>query len=849
MKPFHTIAIPHKDILDGRLTMDVFAADLWEVSRNRGPEEYKDAETFFRKTYLTEGLENILSIVERRLNGKGGDPVLQIQTPFGGGKTHSLIAMYHKAGTWGAKRVVISGTALGPDKTLWGVMEEQLTGKNVKFTGMGAPGKEAIIDFLSKAQPVLILMDEALEYATKAATVRVEASNLASQTIAFIKDLTEAASNLDKVCLLITLPSSIIEHYDENAERLYQQLQKVTGRVEKIYTPVQDNEVAKVIRRRLFSQIDEPAMKRVVDGFMDYAEKEGLIPAGMQPSQYRERFLDSYPFMPEVVDILYHRWGSFPTFQRTRGVLRLLSLVIYFLKSSNRPYISLGDIDLGNQEIRQEFIKHIGVEYNTVIAADITATDAGSKKVDDSLGNAYQGLSLGTRTARTIFLYSFSGGREKGATIADIKRSATTMENPASVVAGAVEELKGRLFYLQSSADKYYFSNQPNLNRIRLTKMENIKESEITEVERELLKEGMKGSKLKVFIWEEDPANIPDTEEHKLIVLKKRSLEVMENIQKTKGASPRVNRNTILFLYPLEVERAVFANTLRLKLACEAIENDKTLNLSEEQKRENKKELKASTERVSESIRRFYRMIAVPAKDGFNEIDLGIPTYGEIKSLHEEVYGKLRSEGEILEMIAPLVLREKYLTNREYIFTEQLYQSLFRTPGEARPATKEVLAQSIAEGVRQGIFGLGELEDGGPYCRLFKEASSPAFVGHEVIIAEAICKMQKGAEGSKKPLPEYEPIADKPLIKEPPEEPYGRSAMDKRNEVSLRFNLPKGKVSNVMGVMNFLQSRFSSIEVELTARDGDITQQEYEDKIEEAFRQMGIEIEEETGLV
>lgn len=123
MKPFHTIAIPHKDILDGRLTMDVFAADLWEVSRNRGPEEYKDAETFFRKTYLTEGLGNILSIVERRLNGKGGDPVVQIQTPFGGGKTHSLIAMYHRAGTWGAKRVVMSGTALGPDKTLWGVME------------------------------------------------------------------------------------------------------------------------------------------------------------------------------------------------------------------------------------------------------------------------------------------------------------------------------------------------------------------------------------------------------------------------------------------------------------------------------------------------------------------------------------------------------------------------------------------------------------------------------------------------------------------------------------------------------------------------------------------------------
>ena len=112
MKAFHTVAIPHKDILDGRLTMDVFAADLWEVSQNRGVDEYRDSETFFRKTYLTEGLEDLLGIVEKRLGGEGGDPVIQIQTPFGGGKTHALIALYHKTGKWGAKRVVIVGEKL-----------------------------------------------------------------------------------------------------------------------------------------------------------------------------------------------------------------------------------------------------------------------------------------------------------------------------------------------------------------------------------------------------------------------------------------------------------------------------------------------------------------------------------------------------------------------------------------------------------------------------------------------------------------------------------------------------------------------------------------------------------------
>ncbi len=839
MKAFHTVAIPHKDILEGKLTMDVFAADLWEVSRNRGPEEYKDSETFFRKTYLTQGLENLLSIVEKRLKGHGGDPVIQIQTPFGGGKTHALIAMYHRAASWEAKTVVVSGTALGADQTLWGLMEKQLTGKTVKFTGMGAPGKEAILDLLSGKQPAMILMDEILEYATKAAAVKVEASHLAAQTSAFLKALTEAAGNLEKVCLLITLPSSIITHYDEQAEKLYQQLQQVSGRVEKIYTPVQDDEVVKVIRRRLFSQVDENATKKIVAAFIDYAEKEGILPAGVQPSQYRDRFLDSYPFMPEVVDILYHRWGSFPTFQRTRGVLRLLSLVIHSLKASNKPYIGLADIDLGNQEIRQEFIKHIGVEYNGIIAADITDANAGGKRVDQSLGNAYQGLSLGTRTANTIFLYSFSGGREKGATVAEIKRSATTTENPGSVVAEAVEQLKGKLFYLQNLGDKYYFANQPNLNRIRLTKMENIKDPEVVEVEEELLKENMKDSRLKAFIWQEDPGNIPDNEEHKLLVLKRKSDKVMDEIQKNKGLTPRVYRNALFFLYPLEAERTLFINTVKMKLACESIEDDKTLILSEEQKKENKKELKRAEERVAESIRRLYRMIAAPSREGFKEVDLGIPTYGEAKRLHEEIFAKLRSDGEILESIAPLVLREKYLVNKDYVLTEQLYQSLFRTPGETRPANKGVLDESVVKGVQMGLFGLGELQDNKPFCRFFKEASSPAFSGQEILITESLCKK------TEKPyqVPET-PGMEQKIRETAPTGTQPRFPVTEKKEVYLKFKVPKGKVSNIMGVMNLLQSKFNTLELQLLAKDGGISQQDYEDKIEEAFRQLGIEVDE-----
>ncbi len=203
MKPFHTIAVPHQDILEGRLTMEVFAADLWEVSNNRGPDEYKDAEIFFRKTYLTEGLTNLLSVVEKRVSRKGGDPVIQIQTPFGGGKTHALIAMYHKAAEWNAKRVVMVGTALGPDETLWGLIERQLTGSNTQLTGLASPGRESIRKLLEPHAPVLILMDEVLEYITKAAAIKVGDSSLAAQTVAFLQELTETISSMGNVSLVV----------------------------------------------------------------------------------------------------------------------------------------------------------------------------------------------------------------------------------------------------------------------------------------------------------------------------------------------------------------------------------------------------------------------------------------------------------------------------------------------------------------------------------------------------------------------------------------------------------------------------------------------------------------------
>ncbi len=847
VRAFHTIAIPHDDILEGRLTMDVFAADLWEVFQGRAPDEYQDPARFFQKTYPTEGLTNLLAVVEKRLSGGGGDPVIQVQTPFGGGKTHALIAMYHKAREWNARTVVLVGTVLDANKdTLWGVMAEQLTGTRSGFKGQTAPGREALRSLLAAHQPVLILMDEVLEYAIKAAGVTVGRSNLAAQTQAFLQELTETVDTLERACLVVTLPSSLLERYDENAERLFQQMQKVLGRMEKIYTPVQEHEISPVIRRRLFSRVDETAARQIVKQFLRYAEKENLLPPGMEPSEYRDRFLASYPFLPDAIDVLYHRWGSFTSFQRTRGVLRLLSLVVYGLRERNLPYITLADFDLADSEIRRELLKHIGPEFDSVIAADITDATAGAHKVDQELGDAYRWLHLGTRVATTVFLYSFSGGTERGATLGEIKRHATTLQNPSSVVAEALEHLKTRLFYLQQSDGKVYFSNQPNLNRILLMREENVQPEEIANLEQERLRRRVSGRQFKVYIWPESENDIADTPELKLLIFRQRDQQKMRRFLEKKGQTPRVHRNTLFFLAPMEHEHLALQRLLRRYAALRSIERDTTLRLNAEQRKDVRERLVKLEHDVTDQVRNAYRFVYIPAQGGdLRELDMGMGTYGMDTPLDEQVYEILRTNNEILERLEPLVLKESYLRDQAYVSTAQLARSWSRTPGALRVVSEDAWRDSIAQGVRRGLFGLGVLEDGEIRCQSFKESPMVAFIEGEIIIKDEICEAQRREFDTLSPITEgtidKQREQDEKQIEEEPGKFVSGGLSPVLSSFHLRLVVPKGKVSDLLGLLHFLQAKFNRLEVTIQVSDGQISEQEYKDKVEETLRQMGVE--------
>ena len=835
MKQFHTIAVPHADILEGRLTMDIFAADLWEVYNKRGPAEYKDAELFFKKTFLTKGLDTLMKVVEKRIRGKGGDSVIQLQTPFGGGKTHALIALYHKAREWKANMFVFVGDKLSPtDTIIWEEMERQLTGQVKELKGNVVPSGEKIRKVLESKSPVILLFDELIEYLIPSRAMEIGKTTFDSQVLAFIKRLSEVVSSIDKAIMLVTSPSRT--HYSPDDQNLLNLLSERLGRIEKSFTPVEEEEISSIIRKRLFSNINEEESKKIVAETMDYFKNENILPQGIEPTEYKAKFMNSYPFLPDVVECFYHRWGSFPTFQRTRGVLRLLSLVLYSLKAENISYISLADIDLKNTELRRELLKHIGNEFDGIISADITDKNSGSKQVDKSLGDAFKGLQIGTRSSTTVFLYSFSGGTKKGTSVMDVKRAASLISIPSTVVSEAVDLLKDKLFYIQHQAGMMYFANQPNLNRVLLTKMENIDLREITEIEKDYLINFTKKSQFKTYIWSQQSNDIIDDTSLKLVILKSQDKSAMKDIVENKGNSKRVNRNTIFFLSPIESKKQELESSIKRKIAFEELQTDSSINLNEEQKREIRNSLKKEEDNVQSKIREIYRLIYVPSKNKMDEIDLGIQTYGFQISLAEEVFEKLKSEGTIIEKIGPLALKERYLKGKKHVSTKLIYENALKTLGEDRICSQDVLENCIKEGVRQGVYGLGELKDNKLIPVYWKKEPEVSFVENEVLIDATICQK------------ELEPkFAEKEAEQQTAETQVKLDISTKENAILglelPTIKIPKGRVSQVMGLLNYIQTKFNIVELKISASEGSIKKDEYENKVKEALKQIGVDID------
>ena len=848
-RPFHEIAVPHRDILSKNFSSEVYAAKLWDVYKGRGSDDYLDPATFFSKTYITDNLNSILESVENTLAGRSGGHFRSISTPFGGGKTHTLIALYHKCVEWNAKPVVIVGHELDPKtQTLWGLIEEQLTGRIELMEGKVSRGGEVLRGVLrAQGTPILILIDELLHYITRAAEIdRENNSNLAKMSIAFMQELSEVASGLNNVCVVVTLPSSTNEHLDNEVYmQLYNQLQKIVHRTMDTITPVSDADIPKIIRQRLFStpsnEIREKA-KSIVDDFVNYCERENLIPENKQPSAYREDFLNSYPFLPQVIDVLYKQWGTIERFQRTRGVLRLLSRVVSSLSTSGKRFISLGDFNLGDNAIRQELIAYLDPQFNGVIAKDINGEEAGAAKVNKILPDQYRGKNLGVRTATTIFMYSHSGGAViNGATEAEIKQSTCEPGTSPAQTSAVLNLFRNHLFYLNVTNRMYLFSKDTNVLKIKVDFMDNLKQDEIDQAEMELVRKNTgKLRELKTVLYPTKTNDIEDSPRLKLIIMKKNNEDKIRYLHDKSGESERTYRNNMFFLAPSDGEKTRFVESLKSMMAWEKIKEDPHIKLTDDQRSTLENELKRERERSTTLVKDYYSELYTPEKEGFALYHVRSPPV-TTDGIDRIVYDYLLDEESVSPKIGPATLRTRYLNDKKVVETTDLLKSMLSVPGEVRPVNKGVLENTIMEGVAKGEFGLGEMQTDIPVVKYFQKQALVSFEHGEILIHTSLCPEPDLQEyecskcdyktENKKSLDEHQKTHTLDPLPLSPDLPS-------HSQLKFEFDVPAGQVNHIGQMLLNIASHYKNFRIKIDASDGKMYKQDI-DMIKETLQQIG----------
>lgn len=873
MKAWYEVALPHRDIREGKFSESVFAADLSDVVAGRGPLEYRDAALFFRQTYPTQGLKDLLQVVLERLAGTGdGDAVIQIQTPFGGGKTHSLIALYHAVQDgavhlqdWGiaapadlrARVVTFVGTAADPlhGKTPWGEMAHQLGVYHLlreHDEQRRAPGKELLHTVLGE-QPVLLLMDEIVEYA-------VRAKDFNEQVMAFFQELTETVNVAPRSVLVATLPSSA--PYGEEGEQCLQQLQQIFGRVEAVYTPVEGEEIYEVVRRRLFESLGDPAeARRTAEVFWEMYQRLGDdVPSEVRDTAYRRRLERAYPFHPELIDLLFERWSTFASFQRTRGVLRLLAEVVAdnYRQKSSSPLILPAQVNLENPTIRRELLKHIGNEYEGVISADIAGAGAKAPQIDREIGSEYARFRVASGLATAIFFGSFSAGERRGMGIQRLRLEVLRHDLPPALVGDALRRLEDALWYLHEEGGTYSFSVQPNLNRVIIDKEEAVHNEHIEQEVRKLL-EQHSGRELRVTLWPGTSADVPDTHELKLCILhpeqsrQSGSTEsrVQELLDKS-GLTFRVHRNTLLVLVADRNEWTALRQRVKRWLALRAVKQDSHVmqQLSNENKGRLESKIREHEDDMPFRLHCTYRHLAKPTADGVQWLDMGLPITGERGSLSKRVVDFLKSEELLLERIAPRVLLRYTLPEGENErAVKEMVAAFWRYPHLPMLPERTVVLHAIAQGVREGVFGVRV-----GHRVYFRETVDPSTLEDEAVLVREPVVPAAPQTAQEEPQVEQEATtvwqehveeeAGLLLVNEPVAAPpaAGRTYYLRARVTPERFS------EFLRGVIAPLRSEGARMDMEivLTARSDTVIQKNtLEQQVRETLRQIGAEVLEE----
>ncbi|MCX7968313.1 MAG: DUF499 domain-containing protein [Armatimonadetes bacterium] len=747
------VARPHEDVLSGELTEEKFAANLWAVAKGSAPDDYQDAERFFHRTHITGSMEQLLGEILKRLREGKGNSTITLQTPFGGGKTHALILLWHffknfdsikhldkvkklvnKLGKPEKVRIaVFVGDAVDPlpDRppfTPMGHLMEQLgVYDEIKKHDEQqiSPGAERLAEIL-KAQPTLLLLDELAIYSAK-----LYGRHKDWQTVhSFWQELTVAASQVQNCVIVATLPTSAPYGY-ETGEAALHQLQQIFGRVERPFAPVKGLEVYEVIRQRLFQDLgDEETRRNVATSYSEFYERRSkLFPSAVREVSYRDRIFRAYPFHPLLIDLLRERWGTIEGFQRTRGVLRLLAQVVRDLYGkSNLPLIHAGDVDLSG-EVRQMLLRVIDERYNGVLSADITDGTAHSAEVDKSLGKEFEPMRLGTKMATAIFLASHHGGRseEEDEGIIGLKRGIerewlrVAVWNPTTENAPideALRQLEERCWYLDEEGGLLFFGLEPSLEKIVQDEMGRISDEKVFQALKNLLETATKADTFKTYIFPENSRDIVDDESLKLVVISPDfTVESEQTKQKVsewweyRGETPRTYRNTIFFVVAEQkaLDELYFGyDGLKRKLAMEAIKKEHWKRLNERRQQELNERLQSIERQLPTRLLNAYRHIVYPISEGLKWEDLGTATAGEA-SLSQRVRNFLQTDriGKLITKLTPeRLVRYTFGKDERCKSVKDLRAAFCIYPDLPAVSNANVVNQAVREGVQNGVFAL-----------------------------------------------------------------------------------------------------------------------------------------------
>ncbi len=641
--------------------------------------------------------------------------MVQLQTSFGGGKTHSLLALYHLfSGEIGfseipggehilsevgeiddrisANRVVIVGTAFSPTEpriynnvtthTMWGDIAYQLGGvdayrivETADVTGY-APGSDTIIQLLENYGPALIMIDELVAFARNLPVTTAERipAGTFDSTMTFFQNLTEAVKRSSDSMLLVSIPESENEIGGELGKQALDILAKTIGRVKSVWKPVTATESFEIVRRRLFtSEIDFAARDAVVNAFGEmYRNDKGEFPSGVAEAEYATRMKSAYPIHPELFDRLYQDWSTLDRFQRTRGVLRLMATVIHKLWQDNDQSLLImpGSIPLWASSVRNEMLRYLPENWPAIVDADIDGDDAKPFQLDKSVPTIGQYMAS-RRIARSIFVGSapsVMGQTVRGVEEVRIRLATVQPGEPLPVFNDALRRMSQQLTYLYTDGSRYWYDTRPTVNRIAQDRAQNLNPDLVYKEAIERLR-GVKFRRedfAAAHVAPNNTGDIADDPRARVVVLQpeythkksngvSEAVAVAKEILENRGTSPRLYRNMLVFIAADTTDAEAWDRALREYLAWQSIhDEEEQLNLDAQQRKQVKSNLQRTDETVRIRLQETYSWLIVPMQpDPTGAIEFQAHRLPGQDSFYDRASRKLRQSGLLIPQWSP----------------------------------------------------------------------------------------------------------------------------------------------------------------------------------------------------